>query len=68
MKGKNMGKKTISALCASALLLGMLSGCADSKTEESMNSSTTESSAKAGGSVSSADSRNSKACRQNVSE
>lgn len=35
-----MSKKTVSALCAAGLLLGMLSGCADSKTEESMNSST----------------------------
>lgn len=52
-----MSKKTISALCAAALLLGMLSGCADSKTEENMNSttSTTESSAVSSSEVSSAE-------------
>ena len=36
-----MNKKMISALCASAMLIGMLSGCANNKTEESMSSSTT---------------------------
>ena len=52
-----MSKKTVSALCAVALLLGMLSGCADSKTEESMNNttSTTESSAVSSTEVSSAE-------------
>lgn len=42
-----MNKRTIAALCCASILLGMLSGCADSKTEESMNSttSTAESSA-----------------------
>lgn len=36
-----MNKKMISALCASAMLIGMLSGCANNRTEESMSSSTT---------------------------
>lgn len=36
-----MNKKMISALCASAMVIGMLSGCANNKTEESMSSSTT---------------------------
>lgn len=36
-----MNKKMISALCASAMLIGMLSGCANNKTEENMSSSTT---------------------------
>lgn len=36
-----MNKKMISALCALAMVIGMLSGCANNKTEESMSSSTT---------------------------
>ena len=36
-----MNKKMISALCASAMLIGMLSGCANNQTEENMSSSTT---------------------------
>lgn len=36
-----MNKKMISALCASAMLVAMLSGCANNRTEESMSSSTT---------------------------
>ena len=36
-----MNKKMISALCASAMVIGMLSGCANNKTEESMSSSAT---------------------------
>lgn len=36
-----MNKKMISALCASAMLVAMLSGCANNQTEESMSSSTT---------------------------
>ena len=36
-----MNKKMISALCASAMLIGMLSGCANNRTEENMSSSTT---------------------------
>lgn len=36
-----MNKKMISALCASAMLVAMLSGCANYQTEESMSSSTT---------------------------
>lgn len=36
-----MNKKMISAFCASAMVIGMLSGCANNKTEESMSSSAT---------------------------
>lgn len=36
-----MNKKMISALCASAMVIGMLSGCANNKTEENMSSSAT---------------------------
>lgn len=36
-----MNKKMISALCASAMLIAMLSGCANNQTEENMSSSTT---------------------------
>lgn len=36
-----MNKKMISALCASAMLVAMLSGCANNRTEENMSSSTT---------------------------
>lgn len=36
-----MNKKMISALCASAMVIGMLSGCTNNKTEESMSSSAT---------------------------
>ena len=57
MKGKKMNKKIICALCATSILVGTISGCTDSKTEENMNSaiSTAESSAMSSTEVSSAE-------------